>query len=155
MITAEKIREVLSEKLADSDYFVVDVSVGKDNFITVEVDKAEGITIQECVTISRQIESHFETEIDDYSLEVASPDLSNSLRIPQQFAKNIGRTLKVITLSGEEFTGLVTDANDLNFALRTEEMLRPEPKKKKELVVKDIITPYTEVKSAHIVISFK
>ena len=55
--------------------FLVAVKVSSANKIIVLADKLDGITIDECVSIHRFIESKLDRDIEDYELEVSSPGL--------------------------------------------------------------------------------
>ena len=62
-----------------------------------------GITIDDCVHLTRQIQFLLREKKlvnEDYRLEVTSPGLDYPLREPWQFAKNLGRLIK-ITVPGE------------------------------------------------------
>ena len=57
MIEKNKVCEVVNEWLQDKEYFLVEVNVAADNKITVEIDHKEGVWIEDCVELSRFVES--------------------------------------------------------------------------------------------------
>ncbi|MEG2573228.1 MAG: ribosome assembly cofactor RimP, partial [Bacteroides sp.] len=70
MIDKSAVCKVVEEWLQGKDYFLVEVMVNPDNKIVVEIDHAEGVWIEDCVELSRFIESKFNREEEDYELEV-------------------------------------------------------------------------------------
>jgi ribosome maturation factor RimP len=99
--------------------------------VLILLDKDEGITIEECASVSRRLAAVLEAEETiegSYNLEVSSPGLDQPLKIPRQYKKNVGRDLKVTLTDGETITGKLTAAEEDYIVL-----LPPAPKKKKKL----------------------
>ena len=71
MIDKNVVARIVEEWLEDKSYFLVDVNVSPDDKIVVEIDHAEGVWIDDCVELSRYIESKLSRE-EDYELEVGS-----------------------------------------------------------------------------------
>lgn len=155
MINATQVRTIVENGIAETDMFLVDVIVSASNHIEIEIDSPKGITIKECQLVNKIIEENLSRDVEDYSLEVASPGLSKSLKIVPQYLKNIGRNVHVITNDGNEIEGELTAATEAGFEVKTEEKVRLEGKKKKELVTTMHQLEYDKVKSTHIIISFK
>lgn len=155
MISTSTVIKLIEEKIAETAIFIVDVSVSSSNHIAVEIDSPEGVNVKDCLMVSRQIEGNLDREVEDYSLEVTSPGLDQSLKIVPQYLKNIGRQVKVKTLEGTEIEGTLTAASDTGFEVTSEEKVRLEGKKKKELVTTVHPLEYDKVKSTYIIISFK
>ena len=74
MIDKSKVKELANEWLAGKEYFLVDATVDEDNKITVEIDHKDGVWIEDCCDLSRFIESHLDRDVEDFELEVGSPD---------------------------------------------------------------------------------
>ena len=81
MIDRNIVSGIVGEWLEDKDYFLVDVTVSPDDKIVVEIDHAEGVWIDDCVDLSRFIESKLDREEEDYELEVGSAHLTAVLSI--------------------------------------------------------------------------
>lgn len=154
MITKQLIADLVNEKLEDG-MFPVDIEVNAENLIQVEVDSDLGITIDQCVAISRHIESHLNREEEDFELRVSSPGIDQPFKVVRQYRKNVGRELDVLTLSNAAFCGKLTEADDEGFRLEVMQRESVEGKKKKELVRRTHSFRYEEIKKAKIVISFK
>lgn len=153
MIKKEKILEILEPKLSNTGVFLVSLEIGSGNKILVEVDKNPSISIDECVSISRQIEQNLDREEEDFELRVSSPGLDKPIRHPLQFEKNVGRKLKVV-LEDKTISGKLIDFSENTLTLQWSEKMKVEGKKKKiteeitEKVNLDII------KEAKVIISF-
>ena len=67
--------------------------------IKVTVDTDEGITLNRCQFLSRQISDVLEQKDlikNDYRLEVSSPGIDKPLQYPYEYRRNIGRDLVVV-----------------------------------------------------------
>ena len=85
MIAKQKVTEIVNEWLAEKEYFLVDVNVSADNCISVEIDHAEGVWIDDCVSLSKHIEANLNREEEDYELEVGSAGIGQPFKVVQQY----------------------------------------------------------------------
>lgn len=141
--------------MLDDKMFVVEITVNERNVINVFVDSFEGLSIDQCIAISRHVEHSFDREEEDFELQVSSPGLTESFRVTQQYIKYIGRQVEVKDLDGEKLEGVILEADNDKFVLETSSLEKLEGQKKKQLVVKQHHLKYDEIKSAKAVISFK
>lgn len=81
----------------DSSLFLIDFTVTADNKIKVVIDGDNGVTVKDCIKISRAIEHNLDREEVDFALEVASAGATAPLVLPRQYNKNLGRKLEVET----------------------------------------------------------
>lgn len=151
MITEARITALVEERIADSDRFIVAVRVLAGNRIRVFVDGLSGVSVRDCVQISRHIEGNLDREQEDFELEVSTPGLTEPLTHPLQYIKNVGRILKLETVDGETVKGevLVADAELV--------IIQPELKKKlkkNETQPGPVSIGLQQIKQAKIVISF-
>lgn len=154
MTDKEKIAGLIREKL-DDGMFLVDVSVNSANVIHVEVDSFTGLTIDQCVAISRHIEGNLDRETEDFELQVSSPGADQPFKVKEQYRKNQGREVEVTLTSGVEFKGLLVDSGEEEMILETSAKVKVEGKNKKELVTERKAIPYSEIKKTRVIISFK
>ena len=154
MIDREIVKSLVEEML-DDKMFVVEITVNERNVINVFVDSFDGLTIDQCIAISRHVEHSFDREEEDFELQVSSPGLTESFKVKQQYIKYIGKPVEVKNLEGEKLEGIILEAGNDKFILETSSLERLEEKKKKQLVVKQHHLKYDEIKSAKAVISFK
>ena len=54
----EEIKQITEQILKTKQLFLVDLSVSKDNIIEVFIDAQTGVSIQTCMEVSREIETH-------------------------------------------------------------------------------------------------
>ena len=57
MIEAKMVAGLAEAYLADSECYLVDVTVAPDNLIVVEIDHDQAVGIEDCVALSRYIEA--------------------------------------------------------------------------------------------------
>jgi ribosome maturation factor RimP len=97
MITVEQLKEIAAIKLAEGTNFIVDIIVKQGNKIIVLLDNDNGVSIGDCVSMSRHIESNLDREKEDFELSVMSPGLSEPFKIVRQYQKNIDKQVDVVT----------------------------------------------------------
>ena len=112
MINEQNIQNLINEKLSETDVFLVECRVKTGNKIRVFIDSERGVTIEDCIALSRHIEGNLDREKEDFALDVSSAGLDLPLRMPRQFKKNIGRAVHVILNDGTEIKGEMTEATD-------------------------------------------
>lgn len=145
----------LVEEMLDDKMFLVEITVSQRNVINVFVDSYDGLTIEQCISISRHVEHSFDREEEDFELQVSSPGLSEKFKVKEQFYKYIGREIEIVTVSDVELEGVIQSATDEGIILETSARELVEGQKKKQLVVKQHHLKYDEIKSAKAIISFK
>ena len=98
MQVEKRVAALVEEKIADRpELFLVEVKMLPNNKLIIHVDGDEGISIQDCVAISRHVGFHLEEEnaIETaYNLEVSSPGLDRPLFTPAHFAKVVGQKVE-------------------------------------------------------------
>ena len=71
------VRKLVDEAVGENDsLFLIDLSFLPSNKIKVIVDGDDGISLKECVRISRHVEHNLDREEEDFALEVTSPDIT-------------------------------------------------------------------------------
>ncbi|CRH27121.1 ribosome assembly cofactor RimP [Elizabethkingia miricola] len=151
----ERVQELVDQYLeAREDLFLIELKISADSNITVIIDGDQSVSLQDCLDVSRAVEFQLDREEHDFSLQVMSPGLSEPLKLPRQFAKNIGRELDVLLNDDTKIQGELKIAGEDSITL---ELKYRRPKlvgKGKEDVVEDRIIPLTEIKKALVVIKF-
>ena len=158
MITKKLITDLAEERMAERDngLFIVELTISSRNVIRLELDKHEGgVTVDDCVSVSRNIEHNLDRESQDFELHVSSAGLDKPLRVHAQYVKNVGRGLEVQLKSGEQIEGELTEVKEESIVVSWEEKREIEGKKKKETVEVQRELPFTDIVEARIVISFK
>ncbi|MFD0796446.1 ribosome assembly cofactor RimP [Maribacter chungangensis] len=149
-----KVKELLDAGLeADDSLFLIDFSIGSDNKIKVVIDGDHGVTVADCIKISRAIEHNLDREEEDFSLEVASSGAASPIVLPRQYKKNIGRKLEVETLTAS-YEGNLTAVEEEHIVL---EWKAREPKpigKGKVTVQKRQEIDFSDIRKAKVVLKF-
>lgn len=151
----EKVAQLLESALEENkSLFLIDLIITEDNQIRVILDGDKGVTVEDCIAVSRQIEHNLDREELDFSLEVMSAGVSEPLTLPRQYKKNIGRTLKIKTKNNEKFEGKLTSANDESCTIKWSAR-EPKPVGKGKVTVqKEATLPYTDIMEAKVMITF-
>ena len=154
MITADTIRKLAEVKLAEGSNFIVDIAVKPGNKITILLDNDKGVSINDCVSMSRHVEAGLDREKEDFELNVMSPGLSEPFKILRQYQKNIGKQVDVVTKESKKLTGILISANNSGIVLETRTKERIEGKKGKQLLINNINLTFEQIKKTTVVISF-
>jgi ribosome maturation factor RimP len=100
MITKDQITELANEALANSDRFVVDITVSNSNVINVYIDADSSVTIDHRVELSRFIEGNLDREVEDYELSVSSAGIDYPLLKHRQLNKYVEKELEILSKDG-------------------------------------------------------
>ena len=134
-MNVSEIKDALQSELVARGCFLVDVSVSKDNDITVTIESENGkIELDDCVALSRYFETQFDRETEDYSLTMTSAGLDQPFKVFRQFQKAVGSKVEVQLKGGKKMVALLEAADEESVTLKYSVKEAVEGKKKKELV---------------------
>ncbi|MGQ7853798.1 ribosome assembly cofactor RimP [Pedobacter sp. WC2501] len=154
MQVEKRVAALVEEKIADRpELFLVEVKMLPNNKLIIHVDGDEGISIQDCVAISRHVGFHLEEEnaIEQaYNLEVSSPGVGEPLKLIRQYNKNIGRTVSIKLKEGLKKEGKLLVVTENN--LQIEESVK---EKGKKAVAIQTDVPFNDIIETSVLISFK
>lgn len=151
MIDKKLIKKHIEHFLLDSDKFLVEVKISSTQKINIIIDGDHGVTIADCVSLSKYIESQFDREKEDYELEVSSFGLDEPIVSLRQYQKRKGKMLMVVDTQDQVFRGLLTELDESGIVLEldlTKKQIREKIEKIKKL-------KFTEIKIAKSIITFK
>jgi|WetSurMetagenome_2_1015567.scaffolds.fasta_scaffold45215_3 ribosome maturation factor RimP len=150
MIDKELLKQHIAGHISETGIFLVDVKLSSTGRITVLIDRHEGVTIEDCISLSRWISGKLGEEAGDYELNVSSPGLDMPFLVIEQYRKNEGRLVEVEDHEGVRQKGLLDCVTDGGFELLVE-------KKQKGKAPETVVSHYNydEVNSVKVVISFK
>ena len=155
MIEKKTVCQIVDEWLEGKDYFLVDVTISPDDKIVVEIDHKDGVWIEDCVELSRYIESKLSREEEDYELEVGSAGIGQPFKVLQQYISHIGSEVEVLTNDGRKLHGVLKDANEQHFTVTVPKKVKEEGAKRPKMVDEDLTFAYEEIKYTKYLISFK
>ncbi len=154
MISKDIVRNIVSSVIDGTSIFVVDIRVDGANKIHVEVDKPEGITIEECVNISRAVENGFDREAEDFELEVSSPGLTEPFKVMEQYHKNCGRQVDVVKKDGQKINGLLQQVDDDGVVLEVKAKIKEAGQKRAKTVMQTVVIKFSDIKTTKVTITF-
>lgn len=146
MINRNYIESLVKEKIENTDKFIVDIKISTSNKISVFLDSDTKLTIDDCVQVSRFIESNLDREEQDFELQVSSPGITEAFKLNRQYKKNIGREINLTLVDGSVFKGVLLKLCDKSIILQ---------KNIKNKTSKEIEFLFIDIKQAKPVISFK
>ena len=104
------------------------VKEGSDYYLRAYIDKEGGITIDDCVTVSRALSDELDKDDfiqDAYILEVSSPGLGRALKKDKDFERSIGQSIDVKTYKAidgvKEFTGELVSYDKDSLVIKCED----------------------------------
>jgi ribosome maturation factor RimP len=152
------LRNIIEKELANclknrEDLFLIDLDIALGNSIKIIIDGDKGVSVDDCMYVSRFIEQSIDRDKHDFSLEVSSSGALTPLSSIRQYMKNIGRTLFVRTTNDTEYEAELIDADSNQITLfwkQRERKLIGKGKitveKKIDLLYKDIIEAKIKIK---------
>jgi ribosome maturation factor RimP len=153
MDQTEEIRK-LAESILAPGQFIVDITVSArkgPGKVLLLVDADQGITIDDCAEISRQLSKLLDDSsllTDNYLLEVSTPGVDHPLRLKRQYVKNVGRKLRV-KQGDKTLEGKLTEVNDERIVLTQE----TGSGKTRDTVTTEV--PFATIEKAFVLVSFK
>lgn len=145
-ISSNLITDLVLDIIRDTDLFITDIKVKKDNTIYVFLDGDKGVTVEQCIQISKHIEKTLDRNKIDFELNVSSHGLGTPLKLYRQYKNAIGKQLTVKLNDGTKISGKLLNA--------TEEEIELEIKETKKTPIYTHKIQITDVKEAKIEVVF-
>ena len=146
MIEKIKILELVNGALEGTDKYLVNLKITPDNRIFVDIDGDNGVNIDDCIELSRAVESQLDRDEEDFELNVGSAGADMPLKLPRQYRRHIGRELDIVTFDGENLTAELTAVDDEGITLLTRGTKKTAPEEHR--------LAFRDIKSARVVIKF-
>jgi len=156
MSLRQNLEEIVEKHLPDESHFVVEIQIvekGPKPQVKIIIDADEGLKIDTCAKLSRQVGEEIESKEllpDAYILEVSSPGIDFPLNSKRQYQKNIGRNLQVTTNEGLNYEGELIEVgqSDISLNIKVKE-------KGKKAVEEKISIDLENIKKSIVLVSFK
>jgi ribosome maturation factor RimP len=145
-VDSNVVRDLVEGYLKDSDKYLVEVTIQPGNKIIVEMDSDQSVSIDDCVALTKQIESQLDRDVEDYELEVGSAGISQPFKVLRQYRKYIGKEVETLLKDGKKYTGILKEADENKIILTVEKQIKPEGAKRKVTVEEDLSFAYDEIK---------
>lgn len=134
------------------DIFLVQLRIKPTHNIKVFIDTDEGISIDNCIRVNRQLYKAIEESglfpEGDFSLEVSSPGIGEPILLNRQYHKNTGRFFVVTLQDDRKLEGTLTGVTEDGIVL---EEIKGKGKKQ-ETVLHSIL--FEQVKKAVVEVKF-
>ncbi|HBT08248.1 MULTISPECIES: ribosome assembly cofactor RimP [Leeuwenhoekiella] len=151
----EKVAALLDEAFKEyPSLYLIDLKIKGNNEIVVIIDGDEGVSVQDCINVSRKVEHNLDREEEDFSLEVMSAGATEPLVNKRQYKKNEGRDLEVVLQDGAKIKGNLIQVHDEGIVLFWKERVPKEVGKGKMTVEKEEVVAYDAIKQAKVKIKF-
>jgi len=150
MISKDIVKDIVAKHICETAIFPVDVRVDSANRISVEIDSPQGVTVDDCVNISRAIEANFDREIEDFDLEVSSPGLTQPFKVLEQYLKNRGQQVSVLKRDGIKINGMLQNADNEGIELEVSTKV----KGTKETLKQTVALKFSDIKATKIALTF-
>ena len=105
MLSEHQIKKIVEQHILEREHFLVALTVSPLNKISVVIDNNKGISVSDCVELSRFVESNLNRDEEDFELEVSSPGLDQPFKVLKQYQKYIGKLVETVTKEGKKITG--------------------------------------------------
>ena len=149
----EKVEQLIAEGVEGTDIFLVKLTVSSSNDINVLLDSDSGLTLSNCRSISRAIESSLDREDEDFSLTVSSAGVGEPL-VLRQYKKNVERKVRVTLIDGEVIEAKLLAADDKGVELEWKSREKKPTGKGKMTVVNNRLLDYQSIKQTIVLITF-
>jgi ribosome maturation factor RimP len=154
LITKEHILELANRHLNGTDIYVTGIKISTDNKINVFLDGDQGVTIKDCVGVSRAIEGNLDREREDFALEVSSHGATTPLVMPRQYKRHVGREFEIRLSDDEKAEGTLVSFDENGLLLEYSERENKPIGKGKVTVVKQRRIPFNEIKESKIKLKY-
>ncbi|MDR1408626.1 MAG: ribosome assembly cofactor RimP [Tannerella sp.] len=155
MIDKKEIITIAETFLKTTECYLVDITVGVDNLIVVEIDSDGAVGIDDCASLSRHIEAKLDREAEDFELEVSSSGISSPFKTVRQYVKNIGNEIEMMLKNGAKLTGILASADENAAVITVAVKEKAAGAKRKAIVHEDRIYAYSEIIHTKNIIRFK
>ena len=155
MIEKAVVTQLVEEHLQASNPYLVDVAIKPGNYIVVEIDSDDSVSIDDCVALSQYIEAHLDRDVEDYELEVGSAGITSPFKVLRQYQKNIGNEVEMLLKSGSKKVGVLTAVDIAGATISVEKKVKPEGAKRPVMVTEEENYPFEEIKYTKYLIRFK
>ena len=153
-IVSSVIQQLVEAHLQETGLFLVNVLVKPGNAITVIIDGNEAVTIDDCVRVSRLIESSLDRDKEDFELRVMSAGADSPFQDERQYRKNIGKKVKVTTKEKMKYQGLLTAFDGNHVSLEIAPKVKKGQLPGKNNLPEQCNIPLSEIEETKLIISF-
>ncbi|MDD4848120.1 MAG: ribosome assembly cofactor RimP [Bacteroidales bacterium] len=150
----KRLEDLLTQHLQDTTLFLVAVIVKPNNVIVVVIDSDSGVTIDDCVKVSRFVEGSLNRDEEDFELRVMSAGADTPFSTMRQYQKHIGKDVRITTYEGEKVEGILQSLNDISVVLEIAPVMKKGQKPGKNNLAQQRTFLFNDIKEAKALIKF-
>jgi len=155
MIQKDLVVQIVDEWMENTSFFLVDVKINKENEIFIEFEsESDDINIDDCVDLSKFVESKLDREKEDFALEVGSAGLGQPFKVLKQYEIHLGDEVEIVTKAGKKETGILKSVDEDGFVLTVNRKVKLEGSKKTMKMDIDETYHHIDIKSIKYLIRF-
>ncbi len=161
MISKEYITKIILKKTEELEVFIVDIQTNIQNNIKIFLDSEDGVSINKCVQISKEIENNLDRNIEDFELEVSSYGFMSPFKLPLHYLKNINKEVKVVNNNGAFEKGILNSVklskdkkNVISVEILQKKKVKLENKKRKTTIEELKTIENNKIKNISLVSAF-
>lgn len=155
MIDRSIIESLIAQAVEGTPCYLVELKIGSGNEINVEIDSDEGLSIEDCMKVSRGIEHNLDREEEDFALKVTSPGADKPIKVWRQYLRHKGRTMQIETTDDRKLKGELIEVDENSIKIRTESKKVKKGNQKVTVDPEEIELKKEEIKESKVVLSFK
>ena len=120
---------IVKDIAAERGYSIYDVEYSKEgsyNYLRIFIDRAEGISLDDCEAVSRAADPELDGVLSltgNYFLEVSSPGVERVLKRSEHFEAAVGKEIKICLFAAidgrKEYVGMLSEAGESSVTLKT------------------------------------
>ena len=129
MISDDRIGALVLDAIQGTDLFLMEVRIMPSNVIEVYIDSDTAVSIDQCVAVSRYVESHLDRDVEDFELNVLSWGLSRPLSKDRQLRKYLGKAVEVKTKEKGKIQGSLVAFDDQQVTITPTPVKKPSKRK--------------------------
>ncbi|GHV56034.1 ribosome maturation factor RimP [Bacteroidia bacterium] len=146
------IAEMVENYLKNSDKYLVEVKLEPGDRIVIEMDGDTPVSIDDCIALTKYIESQLNREVEDYELEVGSAGISQPFKVLRQYRNAVEKEVEMLLKTGKKYSGILKAADENAVVLTIQKQIKPEGAKRKTTVEEELTFGYNEIKYTKYVI---
>ncbi|MCF8219814.1 MAG: ribosome assembly cofactor RimP [Bacteroidales bacterium] len=152
MIDKQHIEQLVNQKLSGTEYFLASCDVTHDNKIIVALDGDRDVSIDQCILVSRFLESSLDRDQEDFELQVTSYGANMPLLNQRQYKKYLNRPVHVTTIEDKILEGELLSVDEQE--LKIEPVIKPKKKGQKPKKGEAVVLQLAEIKEIKPVMKF-
>ena len=146
-INEQIVKRLVEEQIAGTDLFIGEVKVKPGNVIQVFLDGDKGVTVENCIAVSRHIEANLDRDREDFELHVSSFGVGQPLKLHRQYCNAIGRQLSIAANDEEKHEGKLLQVLEDGIVIEKQGEKKKDPSAEEKIL-------FSEIKTAKIKVVF-